>query len=150
MLDRYRLRVFQKSANVFVVIALVAVTGGHWALLQTVAWTNMLATNLCSSSFEVAASKTFDGRHPCGLCKAISSGKQSEKRTVIPAPLKQLEFASACPVFVFAPPQDFCLLGARVRCAAVVQSAACSSPSFAPRLIRPFVRACCAGVSLVR
>ena len=39
---------------------------------------------------------------------------------------------------------------ARVRCAAVVQSAACSSPSFAPRLIRPFVRACCAGVSLVR
>jgi hypothetical protein len=98
--------VFRKSANVFVVIALVAVTGGHWALLQTVAWTNMLATN----------------RHPCGLCKAISSGKQSEKKTELPAPLKQLEFVSARPVFVFALPQDFCLMGERVFAAPLLSS----------------------------
>lgn len=119
---RYRPRVFLKFANVFVVIALVAVTGGHWALLQTVAWTNMLATNLRSSSFEVAVSKTFDGRHPCGLCKAISSGKQAEKKTELPAPLKQLEFVSARPVFVFTPPQDFCLMGGHVFAAPLLSS----------------------------
>ncbi len=113
---------FRKFTNVFVVIALVAVTGGHWALLQTVAWTNMLATNLRSSSFEAAFSKTFDGQHPCGLCKVISSGKQSEKKTELPAPLKQLEFVSARPVYVFTPPQDFCLLSGRVFTAPLLSS----------------------------
>jgi hypothetical protein len=105
--------VFRKFAHLFVVIALVAVTGGHWALLQTVAWTNMLANNFSSGSFEDAITKTFDGRHPCGLCKAISSGKQSEKKNELPVPVRHLEFVSALPVFVITPPQEFCLVGGR-------------------------------------
>jgi hypothetical protein len=92
------------------VSVLTLAIGGHWALLQTVAWTNMLATNLRTDSLEVAVIKTFDGQHPCNLCKVIAAGKKSEKRTEFPATLKRLEFISARPVFVFAPPQDFRLL----------------------------------------
>ena len=92
------------------IVALVAATGGHWAVLQSVAWTTMLATNLRTGSFEEAVAKTFDGQHPCKLCDVVSAGKKSEKRTEFPTLAKKLEFISARPVFVFVPPQDFRLL----------------------------------------
>jgi hypothetical protein len=66
--------------------------GAHWAALQTVAWTAMLAGNLHSDSFCDAVTKTFDGQHPCCLCKAIAAGKQSEKKTEFSFQSQKLEF----------------------------------------------------------
>ena len=64
------------------VIALVLSTGLQWAALQTVAWTTMLAANLASQqSLTEAVSQTFDGEHPCPLCKAIAAAKKSEKKS---------------------------------------------------------------------
>lgn len=64
------------------VIALVLSTGLHWAALQTVAWTTMLAANLSSQqSLTEAVSQTFDGEHPCPLCKAIAAAQKSEKKS---------------------------------------------------------------------
>jgi hypothetical protein len=37
--------VFGRIGNIFLVLALVAMLGAHWTLLQTVAWTTMLADN---------------------------------------------------------------------------------------------------------
>ena len=54
------------------VAALVLTTGAHWAALQTVAWTTMLANNLCTQSVSEAVSHTFDGEHLCPLCRAIA------------------------------------------------------------------------------
>jgi hypothetical protein len=51
--------------------------------------------------------KTFDGRHPCSLCRAINSGKKSEKKTEFPLQLKKMEFVSEKFGFAFCPPQDF-------------------------------------------
>ena len=45
--------------------------GGHLALLQTVAWGNMLVRFSRTESFAEAAKKTFDGKHPCPLCKLV-------------------------------------------------------------------------------
>ena len=101
---------FRKLGHVLLIVALVAATGGHWAVLQSVAWTNMLAENLRSASVTDAFEKTFDGQHPCRLCQAIKEGKCSEKKTELPAPLKKIEFVSKQPVFVFNPPQDFRLV----------------------------------------
>ncbi len=59
---------------------LVLSLGLHWALLQTVAWTGMLVTYSRDASFQDAVSKTFDGEHPCALCKVIKSGRAEEGR----------------------------------------------------------------------
>lgn len=92
------------------IVALLAATGGHWALLQTVAWSNMLATNLRTESFSEAVTKTFDGQHPCKMCKAIETGKKSEKKTEFPAPGKKIEFISERGAFVFVAPSDYWLV----------------------------------------
>jgi hypothetical protein len=103
--------VFRKLGHVLLIVALVASVGGHWAVLQSVAWTNMLAENLHEVSVTAAFEKTFDGQHPCRLCRAITEGKNSEKKTELPAPLKKIEFISEQPIFVFNPPQKFHLAG---------------------------------------
>jgi hypothetical protein len=61
--------------------ALAAVTGSDWALLQCVAWAGMLARNLHSVPTASAAfAWTFDGRHPCCLCKAAAAGSKTERK----------------------------------------------------------------------
>src|ERR1700733_4417161 len=91
----------------FVVLALVATLGAHWVLLQTVAWTTMLANNLYTHSVKEAVTETFDGNHPCPLCKAIAAGKQSEKKTDFSFQSQKLEFPPAKENFVLiAPPKS--------------------------------------------
>jgi len=72
-------------------MALVLVTGLQWAALQTVAWT-MLASNLRCGSFSQAVSKTFDGRHPCCLCKAIAAARKSEKKSAVASVNLKMDF----------------------------------------------------------
>ena len=103
---------FRQLGHVLLIVALLAAVGGHWVVLQSVAWTNMLAENLRAVSVTEAFEKTFDGQHPCRLCKAIKEGKTSEKKTELPMPLQKIEFVSEQPVFVFNPPPDFHLVPA--------------------------------------
>ena len=74
------------------IIVLVTITGTNWALLQTVAWTSMLANNLRTRSLTESVSRTFDGRYPCPLCRAIAEAKKSEKKTAILTSSQKLEF----------------------------------------------------------
>ncbi len=62
------------------VLALVASVGGHWAVLQGVAWTTMLARFSQSMPLTQALTYTFDGRHPCQLCLAVQHGQQEEQK----------------------------------------------------------------------
>jgi hypothetical protein len=88
------------------VLTLAATLGLHWALLQSVAWTVMLADNLSSHSLSVSVERTFDGKHPCPLCKAIAAGKKSERKSDFNVQMKKLEFPPAPANFVvFAPGQ---------------------------------------------
>ena len=66
-----------------VVFALVLTMGGHWAVLQSVAWLTMFVNYSRTAPVMVALEKTFDGRHPCKLCKAVEEGKRSEKKQEI-------------------------------------------------------------------
>ena len=94
----------------FLIAALVFTTGAHWAALQTVAWTTMLAGNLRTQSFSQAVSETFDGHHPCPLCKAIAAGKKSEKKSDVISPALKLEFTASPAAFLFVPPAQFVFL----------------------------------------
>lgn len=96
---------FARLAKWCLVAALVLTTGVQWAALQTVAWTTMLASNLRSDSLTQAVAKTFDGDHPCPLCKAIAAAKKSGNKAEILTPVIKLEFPPVPAVFVFlAPP----------------------------------------------
>jgi hypothetical protein len=99
--------VFVRLGHILLILALLAATGGHWAVLQTVAWTNMLANNLRTSSIEEALTKTFDGKNPCSMCQKISAGKKAEKKAEFPTLAKKFEFCSERPAFVFSAPTDF-------------------------------------------
>ena len=108
----YARPMFVRLGHAMLIVALLAATGGHWALLQTVAWTNMLADNLQTASLSEALSKTFDGKHPCNMCHEISAAKKSEKKSDLPNAGKKLEFTSERPAFVFSAPTEFVLLTA--------------------------------------
>jgi hypothetical protein len=54
--------------------------GAHLAILQSVAWTGMVITySQHSSSLKEALQKTFDGKHPCGICNVVKAGRCSEQ-----------------------------------------------------------------------
>jgi len=99
--------VLVRLGNLLLIIALLGATGGHWAFLQTIAWTNMLAGNLKAVTIAEAVTKTFDGEHPCRLCKAISSGKKEEQRSELPFQIKKLEFVITSPGLVLQPAFEF-------------------------------------------
>ena len=90
------------------IVALVLMTGAHWAALQTVAWTTMLAANLSSQqSLAEAVSETFDGKHLCPLCKAIAAAKKSEKKSEAVSPALKLEFPPVAGTIILFPPAQF-------------------------------------------
>ena len=76
--------------------ALICAIGGHWALLQSIAWTGMVINFAQNSTWTEAFQKTFDGKHPCQLCKAVAEGKKSERRQQWDKPDTKLDFF-CCP-----------------------------------------------------
>jgi len=58
------------------------IIGGHWGVLQTVAWANMIWTYTTQDGSVLAgAKKTFDGEHPCSMCESIKEAKNQEKKS---------------------------------------------------------------------
>ena len=101
--------VLRKLGHVLLIVILLSAGGTHWLVLQSVAWTTMLATNLRTSSLAEALERTFDGRHPCRMCRQIAHERQHEKKTELRCELRQLEVTYAAPAFVFdapAPPRQ--------------------------------------------
>jgi hypothetical protein len=64
----------------FVVCAVILGMGAHWAILQSVAWTGMVFSYSQHTSFSEALQKTFDGEHPCKICKVVKAGRDSERK----------------------------------------------------------------------
>ena len=71
----------RKIASLFVSLALFFIMGGPWAVLQTIAWAKMVVEYSRDTSVGEALSKTFDGEHPCGMCKKISKVRSEERKS---------------------------------------------------------------------
>jgi hypothetical protein len=67
-------------AKCLVIGTLFVSVGGHFALLQTLAWGNMLISYSRDASFAEAARRTFDGEHPCEMCKLVKKSRENEER----------------------------------------------------------------------
>ena len=85
---------------------LVLTLGLHWALLQTVAWTGMIISYSQENSLRGAVSMTFDGAHPCCLCKTIKQAKSEERQQSEQKLTSELKIKCVLPaelVLVYAP-----------------------------------------------
>lgn len=56
-------------------LAVLMLVGGHWALLQTVAWGGMMVKYSARAGLWVGLQETFDGEHPCPLCLALKKAQ---------------------------------------------------------------------------
>jgi hypothetical protein len=101
-------RIFQplEIRGLVAVILILGMTGGHWMLLQSVAWAKMLVDYSRASSLRVAVEQTFDGRHPCAMCKAIQKARQPAKQQELQPPAAQdnVLYVEAHVSDVFDPP----------------------------------------------
>jgi hypothetical protein len=69
-----------RFGQVLMLLVLFAASGGHWMALQSLAWTRMLLSYSRSGQIVAAVAKTFDGRHPCALCKEVAKSKKTESQ----------------------------------------------------------------------
>ncbi|PYJ86715.1 MAG: hypothetical protein DME22_04380 [Verrucomicrobia bacterium] len=89
------------------VVTLTFVLGGHWAILQSVAWVTMVAGYSQADPFKEALVKTFDGKHPCPICKFVAQGKKSEQKQETQKLQTKLDFfLASSPVGIFPPARD--------------------------------------------
>jgi hypothetical protein len=96
--------------NCLVIATLVVAMGLHWAALQTIAWTTMMVANLSCEPLSTAVAQTFDGEHPCPLCKAIAAAKKSERKSEAVSQVLKMEFPPVVEQMVLFPPTHFELL----------------------------------------
>ena len=102
--------VLLRSGKWLTVLALIVAIGGHWALLQSAAWVGMAVKFSKTDSVSVALQKTFDGKHPCPLCKLVKSGKASEQKRDLQKIETKFDFqlvAGSCGLFPPRPIRHF-------------------------------------------
>jgi hypothetical protein len=61
--------------------------GGPAGLLQGIAWVKMSVEYSAQDGVVVGLKKTFDGEHPCAMCRVVAQAKQAEQNsTPVQAP----------------------------------------------------------------
>ncbi len=83
----------QQFQRWFVVVLLVLSLGTPWIFLQSAAWVNMLVKFSRTTSFAQAVTLTFDGKHPCRLCRLVKEGqaREREQKSQAIQPLQKME-----------------------------------------------------------
>jgi len=110
------------------VVSLTVVLGGHWAILQSVAWVTMVAGYSHTSPLKEALVKTFDGKHPCPICQFVANGKKSEQKQETRKLMTKLDLFLAASSPGLCPPAREPLRFARARSAAVRNAAPPTPP----------------------
>jgi len=73
-------------------LAMFFIAGGHLAVIQAVAWTQMVKDFSQTATVAEAVAKTFSGKNPCKLCKSVTKasaeddkvpGIKAEKKTEV-------------------------------------------------------------------
>jgi hypothetical protein len=88
-----------------IVLTLTLSLGAHWMFLQSVAWVGMVVKYSHDATITKALGKTFDGQHPCKLCKVVQQGKAAEKKQDTQKPeIKMDKFPPVDRAFTLCPP----------------------------------------------
>jgi hypothetical protein len=70
----------RRLGTLLVCLAMFIIAGGHWAVLQSVAWAGMVRDYSQRDGIATAVQKTFSGQYPCGMCKRIAEEKSKEQQ----------------------------------------------------------------------
>ncbi len=73
-------RSFKIAGFIAGLMAVLALNGGHWLALQSVAWARMIMDFSQCDPLGTALAKTFSGDHPCPMCLKIRHGWQQERQ----------------------------------------------------------------------
>jgi len=74
---------YRRLGCIVMAVSLFLSVGGHLALLQGVAWATMIRDYSRTGSVTAAVEKTFDGKHPCPLCKKIAKARTAEEKAPV-------------------------------------------------------------------
>lgn len=106
-----------RIGKIFVVTAVIFSIGLHWNFLQVVAWGSMLVRYAQDASLSEAVEKTFDGEHPCCMCKAIAQARAESagdgQAKIVPAG-KPADFKCAPERVALLHPLSFTLVSASI------------------------------------
>ena len=96
-----------RLSQILIVAALVLSIGLHWAVLQSAAWVGMaVAYSVEKGSLTEGLSDTFDGNHPCRLCKAVDEGHKGKEKTEARSPIKKLQVLIVRHISLISPQGD--------------------------------------------
>jgi hypothetical protein len=87
--------VFLSIGRAVTIFALCCAIGLHWIALQSLAWTTMVIDYSKRAPLCRAITQTFDGAHPCSLCHAVNTGKNSEKKSDLQSPAPKIDMICA-------------------------------------------------------
>jgi len=88
-------KMFRVAGRFVTILALCCAIGLHWIALQSLAWTAMIVEYSKHAPLRAAITQTFDGAHPCSLCHAVNTGKNSEKKTDLQSPTPKIDIICA-------------------------------------------------------
>jgi hypothetical protein len=83
-LDPAALKRFCQFLLVF--LSCLQLCGGPPGLAQCIAWAGMLVNYARQDGLVLAVEKTFDGEHPCSLCKSIAKAQEQQDPEPVKAP----------------------------------------------------------------
>jgi hypothetical protein len=63
-----------------VLLGCLHLCGGHWGVLQVCAWSKMLVDYTAQDGLLTGTRKTFDGEHPCAMCRKIAEEKKRDTK----------------------------------------------------------------------
>jgi hypothetical protein len=105
----------RRLIQLLVATTLIFVIGLHWVILQSVAWTGMIIVYSQTAPLLDAVEKTFDGKHPCKICKAVDEGKKAEKKQPSRKLTTKLDFFCNPELLAVLPPAPFSLPIAKLK-----------------------------------
>jgi hypothetical protein len=63
-----------------IVVLLVLSLATPWSVLQSLAWVSMLVKYSRQATLAQAVEMTFDGKHPCRLCRIVQQNQAHERQ----------------------------------------------------------------------
>ena len=87
-------RVIPRFHRILIVCLLGWSLGFQWFSLQAVAWGSMLVQRTVQSDWKDAVQTTFDGQHPCELCRVVQSAQAEDDDPSGSPRVPQLEWIS--------------------------------------------------------
>jgi hypothetical protein len=96
--------VLRCTGRIVTILALCCAIGLHWVALQSLAWTTMIIDYSMRAPLRQAITQTFDGAHPCSLCHAVNTGKNSEKKSDLQSPASKIDMICASRAISLVPP----------------------------------------------